>query len=198
MNKYLIFFVIFFLTTFTFSSCEKKYSHADGCPSAAYFIKFTHEEYKNHIICIDDHLRPKTIFNYPRREPNKPYFYNFRRDNVSAQTFDLCNLADDNKYIELHGGYYIAYPYTSLIAANCVLEAQWRDICTIDLNQATVLSDTVFSEMWSLTYYQISNLVDIKVSKITIEDIVNLFNKIIDTNNIDKYCIKVSQLVYID
>lgn len=124
---------------------------------------------------------------------------------VVGDKYELCELATASKYIPLKNGFYICYPYISFREStpHIFLNADWRDICTIDFDTVQPLNrkqDFPYTPVYG-TCYTISERKLVKLTgkstvhfkgrdkqEITIADVVDLFNRLLEEETIDKYC----------
>ena len=118
---------------------------------------------------------------------------------VVGDKYDLCELATASKYIPLKDGYYICYPYINFREStpHIFLNADWRDICTIGFDTVQPLNRTlVYGTCYTISERKLVKLTGKSTvhfkgrdkQEITIDDVVDLFNRLLEEGTIDKYC----------
>jgi hypothetical protein len=107
------------------------------------------------------------------------------------------DVVENPKYIALKGDYYICYPFTALESRGRYINAEWKDFYTIDFRNVKIIpSNHVFKIRYNISELVLANLTQ-KSTKhfprknaemITIDDVVETINRLIETNKIDDYC----------
>ena len=138
------------------------------------------------------------IINFPKRYRDEPYFfYGSERweQNPEKYTFDICELATEEKLLALHDHYYTYFPYTGLRQCDkdVVRDGKWSDLCSTDpLTLPVVTSaNSLYSEIRMFEIRTLEKLTKKKRDKMTIDDIEKAVNKVIDEGKLDKYSVKV-------
>ena len=109
--------------------------------------------------------------------------------------YKLEDLIDSPKFIALKGGYYICYPFTCLERIGLFLDAEWKDLATTDFDKVEVLPSPhklrySISErnLAHLTKKSTKHFPKENAEMMTIDDVVNTLNILIETNRIEEYC----------
>jgi len=170
-------------------------------------FRFKDDSYKNLIISVDsekDTISPyfngpkciNGIWNYAKRYRNEPY-YGLKENlpkNPEKYTFDICELATEEKLLALHDNYYTYFPYSIITGDGLpvVRDGKWEEIC--DVNPLELPKkcnvEAIYSE---IRFFEITSLEKItrkKRKEMTIEDIEKAINKVIDEGKLDKYSTK--------
>lgn len=133
------------------------------------------------------------IFNYPKRYRNEPYFGSNRwGQNPEKYTFDICELATNEKVLALHGNFYTYFPYTNI---NCkgskdvIRKGNWSSICEKNPMKMEIVgsADAIYSEIRFCEIQALEKITNKSRKEMTIDDIAQAVNKIIDEGNLDKY-----------
>ena len=110
--------------------------------------------------------------------------------------YTLEDLVNTPKYIALKGGYYICYPFTELESFGCYTNVKWEDILTFDVDTIEIYTSTPYAkryvihedELVRLTKKSTMHFNGWKRDMITIEDVVDVLNHLIETNTIEDHC----------
>lgn len=154
--------------------------------------------------------------NYPRLRQEDPLFFctdQLRKEGkgyteFDGDTYDLCELATSSKYIPLKNGYYMCYPYINFRESGngILLNAQWKDICMIDFDTIQPLIDTkeiprsvAYAKCYTITERRLVKLTGKSTihfkgksqEQITIDDVVSLFNQLLEDGTVEKFCTSV-------
>lgn len=149
---------------------------------------------------------------YPRLRSNEPFFssqYFIAKGQSIADHYDICELATAQKYIPLKDGFYMCYPYLEVSeGSGCqFLNVKWEDICTADFDTVRPLVNlNEFPRLLSYWGCYIISERDIvrftgkstdrfkgkSKEKVMIDDIVALFNRMLEDGTIDDCCTPVS------
>ena len=143
------------------------------------------------------------ILNFPKRYRNEPYYGVRDRisENPEKYTFDICELATEEKLLALHGNYFTYFPYTRLDPGNespvVVRDGKWSRICDINPFELPVLKDSksIYADIRSFDIRKLEKLTGKSRKVMTIEDIEMAINKVIDDGKLDKYSSKSSIVV---
>lgn len=178
-----------------------------GCPtpekraenSGGVFFFQLNEEYKEYALVNrtdpTDPTVPSTsesqfyyIRNYPYRTANGAYF--ITDGSFRDRTFDICELTDEHIFYPLHKGYYTFFPFSNLGEGNWVSNVKWKDFCTASRDTMTVIGfcDLYYKNPRKIKIPTLESLTHKSRKDMTMDDIVRVINKLIDTNSIDKYC----------
>lgn len=143
---------------------------------------------------------------YPKNIEGQPLFGN--RAAGAMQSFNYINgdfytieeLVNSPKFIPLKGGYYICYPFKALEDYGHYIDADWKDFYKIDFDTVKFIPGDHYNK-----YYQISELNLAVLSQkstehfkrentemLTIDDVVEVLNRLIETDRIDKFCYSIS------
>lgn len=119
---------------------------------------------------------------------------------ISGNFYTIEELVDSPKFIPLKGGYFICYPFKALEDFGHYIDADWKDFYKIDFDTVEVIPGYHYNK-----YYQVSELILANLSQkstmhfmrentemLTIDDVVEVLNRLIETDRIDKYCHRVS------
>ncbi len=120
-----------------------------------------------------------------------------------GDVYTLEDLVNTPKYIALKGGYYTCYPFTELESFGCYVNAEWKDLPTLNIDTVEVYTSTPYAkryviyedELVRLTKKSTMHFNGWKKDMITIKDVVEVLNKLIETNTIEEHCY-VSQRYY--
>lgn len=139
---------------------------------------------------------------YPRHLEGQPIFgeigdgslYNYGFE--YGDFYELEDLIESPKFIALKGGFYICYPFTCLEKIGLFVDAEWKDLAITDFDQVEVLPSPHHKLRYSISERNLAHLTK-KSTKhfpkenadiMTIDDIVNTLNMLIETNQIKTYC----------
>ena len=163
-------------------------------------FRYINEDYKELILTCDsirsNDKDPKTaIQNSPKLKRNEPFFkLHYSSFDQYEYSFDICELATEEKLIALHGEYYMFFPYVTLGAypqsgMRFVRDGKWEQICECNPWSLPVLCDewSLYSEIRAIEGHALDKITKKKRKEMTIDDIVNGINRIIDEEKLDKY-----------
>ena len=143
---------------------------------------------------------------YPKNIEGQPLFGD--RAAGAMQSFNYINgdfytieeLVNSPKFIPLKGGYIICYPFKALEDFGHYIDADWKDFYKIDFDTVKVIPGYHYNK-----YYQVSELILANLSQkstmhfmrentemLTIDDVVEVLNRLIETDRIDKFCYSIS------
>ena len=130
------------------------------------------------------------IHNFPKRHHNKPYF----ADKGNFDSFDICELATEEKLLAMHDGYYTYFPYTCIVDGDmCVVrDGKWETLCDVnplDLHERGS-ANGIYADIRSFDIRSLEKITHKSRTEMTIEDIEQAINKVIDEKKLDKYSIK--------
>lgn len=138
---------------------------------------------------------------YPKNMEGQPIFGETADGSIPhvgfmyGDFYKLDDLVDSKKFIALKEEYYICYPFTCLERGGYYVDAEWKDLYNIDLDAVEILHDPykiryVISErtLANLTKKSTKHFQRENAEMITIDDIVNTLNMLIETNRIKEYC----------
>lgn len=135
------------------------------------------------------------INNFPKRYKEEPYFGSARWSQAPEKyTFDICELATEEKLLALHDGYYIYFPYTGLSgdgSSIVVRDGKWDTICSCNPLELSALgeSNSIYSEIRLFEIKPLEKITKKSRKEMTIEDIEKAINKVIDDGKLDQYTI---------
>lgn len=140
---------------------------------------------------------------YPKNLEEQPIFgkddylgTNYVLNWKIGDVYTLEDLVNTPKYIALKGGYYTCYPFTELESFGCYVNAEWKDLLTLDIGTTDVYTKTPYAkryiiheeELVRLTKKSTMHFKGWSSDMITIEDVVKVLNHLIETNTIEDYC----------
>lgn len=140
-----------------------------------------------------------SIPTYPKLDRNAPFFTETSSTHwrFKGSYYDKCELATEPKYIALKDGYYMAYPYVELCGLTTFLDVDWLDLCNVDLDTIPVMhfEENVFKNVCNIEEATVAKLTKkstIRHSKrnkeqVTIDDVVDLLNKLIEEDQLEDY-----------
>ena len=140
------------------------------------------------------------IYNYPKRYRNEPYFGSGRwARNPEKYTFDICELETEEKLLPLHGNYYTYFPYTTLSGEGSMVvvrNGSWEQVCDTNPLDLPIIGDanSLYKEIRVFEIRSMERLTKKTRTEMTIDDIEQAVNKVIDEGKLDKYSIKVSAI----
>ena len=206
-----------------FTGCEPVNLSYDSTGGKIYFFQFTDTAFMNKIIVsradywddrnIDDLSKyMKDVGNnlgiplYPKNIKGESLFGN--ESSVVGYSLGYCmngepytldDLVNSPKFIALKGEYYICYPFTSLEVYGQYIDAEWKDLYTINFEQIKLYSKYPYKKRYEIDEYTLTKLTQKstfnfrqkKSKKITIDDVVETLNMLIETNRIDEYCYEI-------
>ena len=168
----------------------------DSKANSVHIFKYVNEGYKNHLLTYNDTLRGDSSIlpTCPKLDRNEPYFSYYYTANA-AKSYDICELATAEKVIALHGNYYMYYPYINLGLRGdrlVVRDGLWSDICNTDPFKLPIVCDeaNIYSETRIFEGRSLDKITHKKRTEMTIDDIVNAINRVIDEGTLDKYSSK--------
>ncbi len=112
-----------------------------------------------------------------------------------GEFYSIEDLVSSPKFIALKGGYYICYPFMALVGGT-YMNVAWKDLLTMDIDTIEVYSTDPYTngyaihedELVRLTKKSTMHFRGLKRDMITIDDVVETLNKLIETNTIEKHC----------
>ena len=139
------------------------------------------------------------IYNFPKRYRNEPYYGCERwAKNPEKYTFDICELATEEKLLALHDGYFTYFPYTNINTANedVIRDGKWENLCDGNPLELPVLGEasSLYKEIRLFEIRPLEKITGKSRKEMTIEDIEAAINKLIDEGQLDKYSTKVSNI----
>ena len=178
------------------------------------FFQFTDTNLINKaILCFDKEIPLKDEYVhsfgncwvplYPKNLEGQPIFgkngylgTNYVLNWKIGDVYTLEDLVNTPKYIALKGGYYTCYPFTELESFGCYVNAEWKDLLKLDLGTTKIYSKTPYAkryviheeELVRLTKKSTMHFRGWKSDMITIEDVVEVLNHLIESNTIEDYC----------
>lgn len=188
-----------------FCACDSR-RLLESIDNSFIIFRYEDESYKDFIITIDDSLATPEygyingILNYPKLNRSEPYFNKAikemsRKEYREKYSFDICELATEEKVIALHDHYYAYYPYPFRVDApeeTSLRNGKWENICNVNPLELPVLMDgkSIYSESRIFDGLTLDKITKKKRHEMTIDDIVNAINKVIDEGKLDKYSVK--------
>lgn len=139
------------------------------------------------------------IYNFPKRYRNEPYYGSERwSKNPEKYAFDICELATEKKVLALHDGYFTYFPYTHINTSNSdvVRDGKWENLCDGNPLELPALGDagSLYKEIRHFEIRPLEKITGKSRKEMTIEDIEEAINKLIDEGRLDKYSTKVSDI----
>lgn len=139
---------------------------------------------------------------YPRNSEGQPLFGEQASGTwsdlgyMNGDFYTLDDLVSGPKFIPLKGGYYICYPFTTLELAGRYIDAEWKDFYNIDFNQVETITLSPYRKRYVIHEKTLANLTKKSTAHfkrentevITIDDVVEILNTLIETNRIEEYC----------
>lgn len=106
-------------------------------------------------------------------------------------SYDICELATEEKYLSLHSGYYTYFPYTSIVEyEQCVVRCgKWDSVCACNPLGLPIMGNAsmLYSEIRLFEIQSLEKITSKSRKEMTIDDIEKSINKIIDEGKLDKY-----------
>lgn len=188
---------LFFLLAFValFFSCDTKYT-IENLTLRFYIFRYAEEPLKEGVdnkdlIITYNENGLAAIPNYPKLYRDEPYFF---LDSERNHTFNICELATEEKVLALHDGWYTYFPYNRIHLTiepyNVVVrDGKWEDICNVNYKQLPILGDAylLYSEVHFIDIRTLERITLKSRKKMTIDDIVNAINKKIDNGTLNRY-----------
>ena len=185
-------------------SCDS-YELIESVKYTFYIFRYTDEANKELIITVPNPFFDPNgtgtisgILNFPKRYRDEPYFFfgsERWEQNPEKYSFDICELATEEKLLALHDHYYTYFPYTGIRQSgeDVVRDGKWSDLCSTDpLTLPVVTSaNSLYSEIRMFEIRTLEKLTKKKRDEMTIDDIEKAVNKVIDEGKLDKYSVKV-------
>lgn len=159
-------------------------------------FRYVDETYKDLVITVDT---VQGIQTYPKYKRDEPFFYahyhTMNSEEYREYTFDICELATEPKVIALHDHYYMYYPYMRISRfyynpqQSFVRDMRWGNICDSNPLEAPILceEEAIYSECRRFEGLKLDKITKKKRQEMTIDDIVNAINRVIDEGKLDKY-----------
>ena len=204
-----ILFTFFLALAAFFCACDTP-ALLESKANHIYIFRYVDESSKDLIITARDSLSSAAynmtngIVCYPKLKRDEPYFKFMNWEGMSKDeymakySFDICELATEEKVIALHGHYYIYYPYVNIGSleknSKVIRDGKWTDICDGNPLDLPILCEerAIYSEIRTLEGFDLDKITKKKRNEMTIDDIVNALNKVIDEGKLDKYSLKFS------
>ena len=123
-------------------------------------------------------------------------------DYLDGCFYTVKDVVESPKFIALKGGYYICYPFMALEVRGGYINAKWEDFYTTDFrNVERIPSHHVYKKRYHISEHILVHLTQKSTlhfprenpEMITIDDVVETLNWLIETNQIDEYCSIVSK-----
>lgn len=171
-------------------------------------FKYTDESYKE-LIITNNQLNHSNgdlkvidgVANFPKRYRNEPYFSGEQwAKNPEKYTFDICELAIEEKLLSLHNGYYTYFPYTNIHLVNgypaVIRDGTWEELCDINRLDLPILGDanSIYSEIRLFEITSLEKITHKNRDIMTIEDIEIAINDVIDHGQLDDYSISYNNM----
>lgn len=110
--------------------------------------------------------------------------------------YTIEDLVNTPKYIALKGGYYTCYPFTELESFGCYVNAEWKDLLTLDIETVEIYTHAPYAKRYVIHEDELVRLTKKSTmhfrgwsgDMITIEDVVEVLNHLIETNTIEDHC----------
>lgn len=195
-------------------SCKERTTITEGNPDGEYiaFFQFKDTSYLHKVLatpikyCENNPAlyymlgRKWAIGTYPKLFENEPLFRpnDVNRVFFDGSNFDLQTLITESKYIALHDGFYICFPFALLEREGIYLDVNWKDMLvvnfdTVNVNPATyspynkryIISEKKLAELTGKSTLHFHNESEEQVS---IQDAINIINWLIENNELDKHC----------
>ena len=130
-------------------------------------------------------LYPKNIEGHPLfgEDPFQVHFY-YQFEYISGDFYSIEDLVDSPKFIALNDGYYICYPFTQLERTALYVNIDWKDLLSADIDRYEIYE----RDLVKLTKKSTLHFKRLNKEMITIEDVVEVLNMLIDNNTIEDYC----------
>jgi len=148
--------------------------------------------------------KPYFIPLYPRNTEGHPLFgedpfqvhFYYQFEYISGDFYSIEDLVDSPKFIALNNGYYICYPFTQLEGNALYVNIDWKDLLSADIDQAEIYTLTPYKKRYAIYERDLVKLTKkstlhfkrLNKEMITIEDVVEVLNMLIDNNTIEDYC----------
>ena len=186
------------LVSISFVSCDST-RKLESVRDTFIIFRYVDESYKDLIITVDDGTLEDGYINgirtYPKFRKEEPFYRpqaQNKEEYLEKYSFDICELATEPKVIALHDHYYLYYPYVGIRGNGehvSVRDGKWEDICNVNPLELPILCDaeSIYSEWRGFEGLVLDKLTKKKRDKMTIDDIVNAINKVIDEGKLDKY-----------
>ena len=117
---------------------------------------------------------------------------------MDGHFYTLEDVLESTKFIALKGGFYLCYPFTALEAHGHFLDAKWKDFYTTDFYNTECITNP-YRIRYNISERTLANLTQKSTchfprknpEMITIDDVVETLNDLIETNRIDEFCYQV-------
>ena len=189
-----------------FSSCDTK-EKLESIRYRFFIFKYTNDNNKDFIITKGGTINVSDsclkiingIANFPKRYRNEPYFGSARwLANPEKYTFNICELATEDKLLALHDNYYTYFPYTNIQYGelDMIRNGKWENICDTNPLNLPIIGDanSIYSEIRSFKIQTLEKISQKSRTEMTIEDIITAINVVIDNGQLGKYSQKTSTL----
>ena len=142
-----------------------------------------------------NHHEGQPIFGERTREGTNMDF-----DYLDGCFYTVKDVVESPKFIALKGGYYIFYPFMALEVRGHYINAKWEDYYTTDFRKVEKIpSHHVYKKRYQISEHILVHLTQKSTlhfprenpEMITIDDVVETLNRLIETNQIDEYCYEV-------
>lgn len=148
--------------------------------------------------------KPYFIPLYPRNTEGYPLFgedrfqiqFYGRFEFISGDFYSIEDLVDSPKFIALNDGYYICYPFTQLERNALYVNIDWKDLLSADIDQAEICTFTPYKKRYKISERELVKLTKkstmhfrrFNKDMITVDDVVEVLNMLIETNTIEDHC----------
>ena len=201
------FLIIIAIAAVLCSCCSKNY--LEDKEYQFHIFRYADDSYKELIITDgcqnkeDGHCKIiNGICNFPKRYRNEPYYGIRQRISANPEkyTFDICELATEEKLLALHGNYYTYFPYTRIFpdyeSPIVVRDGKWSQICDVNPFDLPILGEcrSIYSDIRSFEIGSLEKITGKSRKEMTIDDIEQAVNKVIDDGELEKYSKKVTDI----
>ena len=115
---------------------------------------------------------------------------------INGDFYTIKDLLNSPKFIALKGGYYICYPFIAIETYGHYINAEWKDFYKTDFSKADIITETPYKKRYNISERTLVHLTKKSTEHfqgesaemITIDDVVETLNKLIETNSIEDYC----------
>lgn len=177
------------------TSCMNKIIVRDAMPWKMYMDENGYSKYVSKI--GDGYVIPT----YPKNLEGQPIFGERSTGTIpllgylNGDFYTLEELATNTpKLIQLKGGYYMYYPYVAL-TSGFYFDAEWKDLFNTDFNQVKIITSPYKHRYFItekalvlLTKKSTKHFKGDNPEEITIDDVTEAINTLIETNRIENYC----------
>ena len=152
-----------------------------------------------------DYDEPFYIPLYPKNLKGSPLFgadergihWYYQFEYISGDFYSVEDLVETPKFIALNDGYYICYPFTQLENHAYYVNINWKDLLTANIDEAEICTSTPYKKRYKISERELVKLTKkstmhfrkFNKDMITIDDVVEVLNMLIETNTIEDHCI---------